>query len=139
MNKNKGSNDNGATAAEPQTAGYGNPPKHSQFQKGKSGNPQGRPKGSIKLDSMVLGTFNQKVTITVDGKMRKVPAIQALSTKVLALAMSGNQACIKLVYQLYGACEPVNDNKMLPVQSSFELTPEELTAIEKSTLLKKIK
>jgi len=139
MTKKKNAANGSGPTAGLQTVGYANPPKHAQFQKGKSGNPKGRPKGSIKLDSVVLGTFNQKVTITVNGKIRKVPAIQALSTKVLALAMGGDQACIKLVYQLYGACQPANDNKTLPIGSSFELSPAELATIEKSTLLKGIK
>lgn len=139
MKKKKTSNTNGIDAGGVHAVGYGMPPKHSQFQKGKSGNPKGRPKGSVNLDSVVLETFNQKVTITVNGKVKKVPAIQALSTRVLSLAMGGNQACIKLVFGLYSACQPANDNQTLTMGSSFELSPEELASIDKWTLLKGIK
>ena len=137
--KKKASNDNALTAADSLPVGYGSPPKHTQFKKGASGNPKGRPKGSVNLDSLFLKTFNQKVTITVNGKAKKVPAVQALATKTLSMAMGGNPACIKLVFGLVKACQAVNDNQALAMGSSFNLTAQQLAAIEKSTLLKGIK
>jgi len=138
--KKKAANDNGVHVAGPDTAGYCNPPKHSQFKKGKSGNPKGRPKGSQNLGSLVQATFDHKLTTTVNGKLTKMPLIQALITKLVATALNGNHAAMKLAFDLYNGAHPaVNDNQSLTTGSSFELTPEDLAAIAKSTLLKGIK
>ena len=39
------------------------PPKHSQFQKGKSGNAKGRPKGSKNLKTLIREEFLKPVTV----------------------------------------------------------------------------
>ncbi len=136
--KKKAANNNGMTAGS--SVGYGNPPRHAQFQKGKSGNPKGRPKGSQNLGSLLQATFDQKLMTTVNGKLTKMPLIQVLLTKLVATALGGNHAAMKLAFDLYSGAHPaVNDNQPLTAGSSFELTPEDLAAIAKSTLLKGIK
>lgn len=136
--KKKAANNNGLPGGS--SVGYCSPPKHAQFQKGKSGNPKGRPKGSQNLGSLLQATFDHKLTTTVNGKLTKMPLIQALITKLVATALSGNHAAMKLAFDLYNGAHPaVNDNQPLTAGSSFELTPEDLAAIAKSTLLKGIK
>jgi len=138
--KKKAENDSGIAGAGPHAVGYGKPPKHAQFQKGKSGNPKGRPKGALGLESVLRATFDQKLTTTVNGKPTKMPLIQALVTKLMLIAMSGNHSAMKMALELYNiAYPPVNDNQPLSAGSSFALTPEQLAAVEKSNLLMEIK
>ena len=48
--------------------GYGKPPKSGQFKKGQSGNPKGRPKGSLDYTTYVQQMLSAQVTVTESGK-----------------------------------------------------------------------
>jgi hypothetical protein len=69
--------------------GYGKPPSRSRFQKGKSGNPRGRPKGSG-MRSAVEKVAARWVTMTVEGKRRRVPVTEALLMQLLQGALAGD-------------------------------------------------
>ena len=75
--------------------GYGRPPRHTRFRKGRSGNPKGRPKGSRSPDDIKRSVYNRKATIVVDGKERKVTEYEAAVIAQSAKARAGNLAAFK--------------------------------------------
>lgn len=74
--------------------GRGNPPKHTQFRKGKSGNDKGRPLGSKNLSTLVMEAARDQVTATIGGKIRKISKIQATTMQLATKAAGGNQAAM---------------------------------------------
>jgi Family of unknown function (DUF5681) len=77
-----------------QRVGRGNPPKQTQFRKGTSGNPRGRPKGSKNLSTLILEAGRDQVTVMVDGKARKISKIQATAIQLATKSALGDQAAM---------------------------------------------
>ena len=81
------------TAGVPKV-GRCNPPKHTQFRKGMTGNPKGRPKGSKNLSTYLMEAARDQVSATVDGRTRKISKIQATAMQLATKAAGGDQAAI---------------------------------------------
>jgi len=77
-----------------QKVGRGNPPKHTQFRKGTTGNPKGRPKGSKNLSTYLMEAARDQVSATVGGKTRKISKIQATAMQLATKAAGGDQTAI---------------------------------------------
>jgi len=69
--------------------GYGKPPKSGQFQKGKSGNPKGRKKGSQNLATQLRKAMDQKIEVRSAGKTNKMSVQEAFVAKLIHSAMNG--------------------------------------------------
>jgi hypothetical protein len=70
------------------------PPKHTQFQPGKSGNPGGRPKGSKNLSTLMMEAGRDPVSATIGGKTRKISKIQATTMQLATKAAGGDHAAM---------------------------------------------
>ncbi|MBO6898434.1 MAG: hypothetical protein JJ868_13760 [Shimia sp.] len=79
--------------------GYGKPPKHSQFKKGRSGNPKGRPKGAKGVVASIKREMERKVTIREGGQEVTISKAEAVAKRILAKALSGDAGALKLLLQ----------------------------------------
>jgi len=70
--------------------GYGKPPKEHQFKKGQSGNLKGRPKGSKNGSTMLQEQFFSSVTITENGRRKRVPALEVMFRCLIKAAIEGD-------------------------------------------------
>jgi hypothetical protein len=97
--------------------GYGKPPVATRFQKGRSGNPAGRPKGSKnklpalneeRLKTIVIEEAYRTVTLREGEKTITVPIAQAVIRALAVNAVKGQHRAQRLFAQLLAATESAN-------------------------------
>lgn len=98
--KGKGTqNGKGPLAGKPgYEVGYGKPPKPTQFKKGQSGNPRGRPKGSKsklprlneeRMKTIILEEAYRNITVRDGMRNVTVPIAQAVLRSLAVNAVKG--------------------------------------------------
>lgn len=76
------------------------PPVHTRFQKGQSGNPKGRPKGARNLKTDLAEELAERVSITENGRQRKVSKQRLVLKSQVAKAIKGDTRAADLVVRM---------------------------------------
>ena len=82
--------------------GYGKPPAHGRFQKGRSGNPKGRPKGAKGFLASVQRELERKITVREGNRTVRISKGEAAAMRVVELALKGDKAALRLLAMLDG-------------------------------------
>jgi hypothetical protein len=80
--------------------GYGKPPRYTRFAKGQSGNPRGRPAGAKNFTTLLSEALNETVTVTENGKRRKVSKREAIIAQLVNRSAMADLRAIKLLFDI---------------------------------------
>jgi hypothetical protein len=86
-----------ADSGQTYSVGYGHPPRNTRFVKGKSANPNGRPRGSKNMNTLITEALDERVTIKENGKARSVTKRVAMFKQLVNKATMGDLKALQLL------------------------------------------
>lgn len=104
--------------------GYGRPPAATQFPKGQSGNPKGRPRATKNVNTMLEEVFFRKIAISENGKRREVTMVEAILRQLVNGAVKGEMRHIDRVLKLLPYVEETRDAALTAERHAKQADPE---------------
>ena len=92
--------DDNSHSTETASMGYRRPPEATRFKPGVSGNPKGRPKGSLNVATAFMKALREKVVINEHGQRKKVTKLEAALKQLVNKAASGDLRALTQLVQL---------------------------------------
>lgn len=87
-------------ASEEQKVGYKSPPKNTQFKKGQSGNPSGRPKGSKSVEDAIFEQLGKEIGIPENGQTVIKQFAEIIAMSMCKEAAKGSYKHARLVMEV---------------------------------------
>jgi hypothetical protein len=90
----------GAAGGPDYEIGYGKPTKATQFRPGRSGNPNGRPKGTLNLKTDLTKELSERVRVTENGRSISLSKQRLLLKALAAKAIKGDTRAAGILLNL---------------------------------------
>ena len=85
--------------------GFGKPPVDTRFKKGQSGNPKGRPKGTLNMATVLARTLREKVVVNESGRRKVITKLEAAIKQLVNKAASGDLSALRQLANLVASAE----------------------------------
>jgi Family of unknown function (DUF5681) len=103
-----------------QRVGYGNPPIHSRFRKGQSGNSAGRPRVSKDFAAITRRMLLEKVVIVDNGRKLTLSKQDVILKQIVNKALKGNNRFRALLLEYVPSMDLVLRRRPVPPRIAFE-------------------
>jgi hypothetical protein len=84
----------------PVKVGYCNPPVHTRFKPGESGNPSGRAKGSQNLKTLFNKVLDEEISLREGADVKRITKAEAIVRGVVIGALKGDSRNTAILFRL---------------------------------------